>query len=99
MKRARAGVPGWSFQGSAFSKTELLAQRDRMIADHPRTRFICAHVANFPEDLAYVASFLDSHANAAVDLSARIYGLGLPAEALRKIYSENALRIIPGLKL
>ena len=108
-----------------------------MIADHPRTRFICAHVANSPEDLAYVASFLDSHANAAVDLFGvdmpvrtdvyrahfrflesrdqyfeypdyagrwghcrwRIYGLGLPAEALRKIYSENALRIIPGLKL
>lgn len=155
--------PGWSFQDSPFSKAELLAQRDRMIADHPRTRFICAHVANYPEDLGYVAGFLDSHPNAVVDLSARIdelgrqpysarelliryqdrvlfgvdmpvradiyrayfrfletrdeyfeypdyvgrwghcrwriHGLGLPDETLRKIYSENARRVIPGLEI
>jgi hypothetical protein len=27
----------------------------------------------------------------------RIYGLGLPDDALRKIYAENAVRLIPGL--
>jgi len=27
-----------------------------------------------------------------------IYGLGLPNEVLRKVYSENAIRLIPGLK-
>jgi len=27
-----------------------------------------------------------------------IYGLGLPAEVLRKIYHENALRLVPGLR-
>ncbi len=28
----------------------------------------------------------------------RIYGIGLPNEVLKKVYSENALRIIPGLR-
>ena len=28
----------------------------------------------------------------------RIYGLGLPENVLRKIYHENAVRLIPGLK-
>jgi len=28
----------------------------------------------------------------------RIYGIGLPDEVLKKVYSENALRIIPGLR-
>lgn len=28
----------------------------------------------------------------------RIYGIGLPDEVLKKVYSENALRIIPGLQ-
>jgi len=28
----------------------------------------------------------------------RIYGIGLPDEVLKKIYHENALRILPGVK-
>jgi hypothetical protein len=69
-------APGWSFLGSRFGKMELLAQRDRLIAAHPRTRFQCAHVANLPEDLSRVARFLDDHPNAVVDFSARLDELG-----------------------
>jgi len=28
----------------------------------------------------------------------RIYGIGLPDEVLKKIYHENALRILPSVK-
>lgn len=154
--------PGWSFHGSHFSNEELLAQRDRMIKDHPRTVFILPHMANQPENLASVNQLLDEHPNVVVDFSARIdelgrqpysardffikyqdrilfgsdmpvspevyrcyfrlletrdewfdypdyigrfgvytrwklYGLSLPDEVLRKIYSENARRVIAGL--
>lgn len=153
--------PGWSFHGSFFSKWDLLDQRDRLIAAHPRTTFILPHMANNPEDLAYVSRLIDDHANVMIDLSARIdelgrqpysardffvahqdrilfgadmpvsadiyrcyfrfletrdeyfdypdyigrwghsrwkiYGLHLPDEVLRKVYNENATRVIPGL--
>jgi predicted TIM-barrel fold metal-dependent hydrolase len=151
----------WSFHDAEFSKQQLLEQRDRLVAEHPDTRFLCPHVANFPEDLDYVSRFLDGHPNAWIDISARIdelgrqpytarefiikyqdrilfgadmpprpdiyrcyfrfletrdeyfeypdytgrwghtrwriYGLGLPDKVLKKIYHENALRLIPGL--
>lgn len=151
----------WRFHDALFSKQQLLEQRDRLVGEHPGTRFLLPHVANFPEDLEYVSEFLDSHANAWIDISARIdelgrqpytarefiikyqdrilfgadmpprpdiyrcyfrfletrdeyfeypdyigrwghsrwriYGLGLPDEVLKKIYHENALRLIPGL--
>ncbi len=153
--------PGWSFYGSYFSKQELLDQRERVIALHPKTKFILPHMANNPEDLDYVAYLLDSYPNVMIDFSARIdelgrqpyssrdffikyqsrilfgtdipanpdvyrcyyrfletwdeyfeypdyigrwgksrwkiYGLGLPEEVLKKIYSENACRLIPQL--
>jgi hypothetical protein len=152
----------WGYPDSPYSRQELLEQRDRMIAAHPGTRFICAHVANNAEDLAAVSRFLDRHPNAVIDISARIdelgrqpytarefmiryqdrvlfgtdmpvrediyrayfrflesrdeyfeypdyigrwghcrwriYGLGLPDEVLKKIYHQNALRVIPGLQ-
>ncbi len=154
--------PGWSFYGSHFGKWDLLEQRNRMIARHPRTTFLLPHVANLPEDLAAVGALLDAHPNVFIDFSARIdelgrqpytaydfflryqdrilfgldmpvsaeayrcyfrfletrdeyfdypdyigrfgiytrwklYGLGLPDEVLKKVYCENAMRVIPGL--
>ena len=154
--------PDWSFYGPEFpSRAELLAARNRVIQRHPKTRFIGAHVANDPEDLAMVATWLDRYPNLYVDIAARIaelgrqpftarkfflkyadrilfgtdgprhpirlalhwrfletrdeyfpyaenefppqglwriYGLGLPDEVLRKVYYENAVRLIPGAK-
>lgn len=155
--------PAWGFHGAHFSKAELLQQRNRMIADHPKTMFILPHVANHPEDLGSVAELLDAHPNVVIDFSARIdelgrqpysahdfivkyqdrilfgldmpvspeayrcyyrvletrdeffdypdyigrfdvytrwklYGLDLPDEVLKKVYYENAERVIPGVR-
>jgi predicted TIM-barrel fold metal-dependent hydrolase len=154
--------PGWSFCGSHFSKDELLEQRNRVIAAHPKTTFFLPHVANDPEDLDSIAALLDRYPNAVIDFSARIdelgrqpytardflihyqdrvlfgsdmplstemyrcyfrfletrdecfeymdyigrwghsrwgiYGLYLPDEVLRKIYYENAIRLMPALE-
>lgn len=154
--------PSWSFADPAFPrKKTLLEHRDQLVKNHPRTNFILAHVANHPENLAYVSSLLDSCPNAFIDFSARtdelgrqpytardfflrhsdrilfgtdmpitadiyryhfrfletrdeyfippdydgtfgrhrwkVYGLGLPDEVLRRVYHENAIRLIPGL--
>ncbi len=154
--------PSWSFADKKFpTHAELLAARNRVIERHPKTQFIGAHVANFPEDLATVGSWLDKYPNLVVEFASRIgelgrqpftarrflikyadrimfgtdgpkperrlqlyfrfletedeyfpysekpfppqgfwniYGVNLPDDVLRKIYHENAARIIPGVK-
>jgi predicted TIM-barrel fold metal-dependent hydrolase len=66
----------WGYPDSPYSRRELLEQRDRVIAAHPGTRFICAHVGGNVEDLASVGRVLDRYPNVVVDLSARIDELG-----------------------
>jgi predicted TIM-barrel fold metal-dependent hydrolase len=154
--------PNWSFYGPEFPKREdLLAAFNRVVAKHPKTIFISAHVANNAEDLQEVASWLDQYPNLYVEIASRIgelgrqpytarkfflkysdrilfgtdgpwpeerihyywrfletwdeyfpysekefppqgfwniYGLGLPDEVLKKVYHENASRIVPGVK-
>jgi len=154
--------PEWSFYGDEFpSREQLLAARNRVIARHPNTTFVGAHVANNAEELATVGQWLDTYPNLVVDIAARIgelgrqpytarefflkyqdrilfgsdgprvpermklhwrfletrdeyfpyaenpfppqgfwniYGLGLPDEVLRKVYQENAARVVPGVK-
>jgi len=153
--------PAWSFAGERFpTHDELLAARNRVIARHPETVFIGAHVANYPENLGEVGRWLEKYPNLYVEIAARIaelgrqpytarafflkyadrilfgtdgprppsrlrphwrmletrdenftyaekqyppqglwniYGLDLPDEVLRKVYAENAVRLIPGI--
>lgn len=154
--------PEWSFHQKRFpSHDELLAARNRVIARHPKTTFIGAHLANYPENLAAVGEWLDAYPNLVVGISSRIaelgrqpytarkfflryqdrilfgsdgprpaarlkphwrffetrdenfayaenpfppqglwniHGIGLPDEVLRKLYHENAARVIPGVR-
>ncbi|QDT56005.1 Amidohydrolase [Caulifigura coniformis] len=144
------------------SLASLLEARNRVFARHPKTTFICAHMADSPQDLEQLGTWLDQHPNMNVEISARlgeigrqpytarkffvkyadrilfgtdtnvarpvdlqphfrfletwdeyfpyspsafppqgfwnIYGIGLPDDVLRKVYSENAERLIPGVK-
>jgi len=154
--------PEWSFPAERFpSRESLLEARNRVIARHPGTTFIGAHVANNPEDLATVGRWLDRYPNLYVEPASRIgelgrqpytarrfflkysdrilfgtdgpwpetrirlywrfletfdeyfpysekafppqglwniYGIGLPDRVLRKIYYQNAMRVIPGVR-
>jgi predicted TIM-barrel fold metal-dependent hydrolase len=89
-------TPGWSFYGSRYTKAQLLAQRNRMIERHPKTVFICPHVGNYPENLGYVAGFLDSHPNAFVDISARIDELGRQPYTAGDFLARYADRVLFG---
>ena len=69
--------PDWYFLKPGLpSKMEVLEQRNRVIAKHKRTKFICVHVANFPEDIVTVARWLDTYPNMYIDLAARFVELG-----------------------
>lgn len=94
-----AAHPDWSFCGSPVSKDSLLEQRDRVIARHPKTTFIAAHVAEKSEDLGYVARLLDSHSNLYVDISARTSELGRQPYTARRFFQDYADRIVFGTDL
>ena len=148
-------------KGVPAAHRQLIEARNRVIARHPQTQFICAHMADLPEDLKTLDQYLTQYPNMQVEISARvselgrqpytarkfflkhsdrilfgtdgvppiselnphwrfletfdedfpyednpfppqglwnIYGLGLPDEVLQKVYSENAARLIPGVK-
>lgn len=154
--------PEWAFVGPEFPSRESLHQaRNRVIAKHPKTKFIAAHFGNDAENLSELAEWLESYPNLYVEFSSRInelgrqpytarrffekyqdrillgtdgpfpeerlriywrflqtydeyfhysektpppqgdwriYGIGLPPDILKKIYSTNACQIIPGLE-
>ena len=94
-----AAHPEWSYHSSHFGKLELLAQRDRVIAAHPKTTFIGAHVAEHPEDLAYVSKLLDRNPNLHVDIGARCAELGRQPYTAREFFLKYANRILFGTDL
>ncbi|OFX14617.1 MAG: hypothetical protein A2Z18_09765 [Armatimonadetes bacterium RBG_16_58_9] len=91
--------PGWRFLGSHFSKRELLEQRNRLIAAHPRTNFILPHVANNPEDLDSIARLLDRFDNITIDFSARIDELGRQPYTARDFFITYQDRILFGIDM
>ncbi|MHC4204826.1 MAG: amidohydrolase family protein, partial [Planctomycetota bacterium] len=89
--------PNWLFHGEQFpSRDEVLAQRNRAIARHPKTTFICAHFGNNPEDLATVGKWLDTYPNMYVDVDARISELGRQPYTARKFFLKYQDRIMFG---
>jgi predicted TIM-barrel fold metal-dependent hydrolase len=135
---------------------DLMAERDRMIAKHPGTTWILAHMSWYTNDLARLGELFDRFPNVYGEVGAvlydlgrqprfaraffekypdrilfgkdsfqpdeypyywrvfetqdeyfdyyrdyhafwKLYGMGLPDEVLRKVYYENALRLIPGM--
>jgi predicted TIM-barrel fold metal-dependent hydrolase len=94
-----AAHPDWSFYGAEYSKEELLAQRNRIFARHPQTRFVCAHMAESPEDLAHVGRLLDLYPNVMVDISARSPELGRQPFTARRFFLHYADRVLFGTDL
>jgi predicted TIM-barrel fold metal-dependent hydrolase len=89
--------PAWLFHGKDYpSRSDLHAQRMRVIARHPHTIFICAHMANDGEDLAEVAHWLDAYPNMYVDIDARISELGRQPYSSRRFILKYQDRIMFG---
>ena len=94
-----AAHPDWSFFGAQFSKKDLLDQRDRVIARHPKTTFVTAHVAECGENLARATQLLESFPNVMLDISARASELGRQPYSARALFLRFPDRILFGADL
>ncbi|HBO45003.1 MAG TPA: amidohydrolase [Planctomycetaceae bacterium] len=89
--------PNWLFYGEKYpERDEILAQRNRMIAKHPNTTYLCAHMGNNPEDLATVGKWLDMYPNMYIDIDARISELGRQPYTSRRFFLKYQDRILYG---
>jgi predicted TIM-barrel fold metal-dependent hydrolase len=89
--------PDWSFYGGKFPRREdLLAALNRVIAKHPKTNFIGAHVANNAEDLKSVGQWLDKYPNLHVEIASRISELGRQPYTARAFFLKYQDRILFG---
>ncbi|PHQ33489.1 amidohydrolase family protein [Rhodopirellula bahusiensis] len=89
--------PDWSFHGKEHpSREELFAARNRMIAKHPKTQFIGAHIANSPEDLSLVSAWMDRYPNLWVEPASRINELGRQPRAAREFLIRYQDRLLFG---
>ncbi|MFQ5648906.1 MAG: amidohydrolase family protein [bacterium] len=89
--------PNWSFYGPEFPpRDSLLAQRNRVLARHPGTVFIGAHVGNSAEDLESLSTVLDTYPNFYVDISGRVAELGRQPYSARRFFIKYQDRILFG---
>jgi predicted TIM-barrel fold metal-dependent hydrolase len=88
--------PDWSFYGRDFpTNRELQEARRNVMLRHPRTQFVCLHVAD-SEDLQYVSECLDSHPNMHVEIAARIGELGRQPRAAYQFIEKYQDRVMFG---
>ena len=89
--------PDWSFHGRDYpSNAEIMAARDRVIARHPRTKFLLLHVGNDAENLGFVGQTLDRFPNTYVETGARVGELGRQPRTSRKFFDKYQDRVLFG---
>jgi len=76
--------------------TEIWKHQENMLAKHPKTRFVLAHVANMAEDLERAGRLLDRFPNADVEISARVQDLGRQPYSARKWLIKYQDRVLVG---
>ena len=89
--------PEWSFVGGDFpSFGRLMQSLETLIAAHPATTFIVAHVGCHPENLHWVDRMLTSYANMVIDVSGRMAELGRQPRAAARLISKHRERVLFG---
>ena len=90
--------PEWHFGRPGFPSFDaLMGEWSRLVARHPDTIFIGAHVGNCAEDLGWVSALLDRSPNLYVDVGARFAELGRQPNAARRFFAAHADRVLFGL--
>jgi predicted TIM-barrel fold metal-dependent hydrolase len=90
--------PDWHFHGPQYPPFEaLIAQFERLIAGHPRTTFIGAHVGCYPENLEWVGRMFATYPNFNADIAARLAELGRQPYAAKRLFERYPDRIVFGL--
>jgi predicted TIM-barrel fold metal-dependent hydrolase len=74
----------------------LMAERDRLFARHPRTRFIAAHFGFHANDLGRLGALLDRLPNVSTETGAILAELGRQPRAARAFFEKYQDRILFG---
>jgi predicted TIM-barrel fold metal-dependent hydrolase len=89
--------PDWFFPSPPFpSFISIMESFANLVARHPNTTFIGAHVGCYAENLAWVGALLDRCPNFYIDISARIGELGRQPYTARRFFLQYADRILFG---
>ena len=89
--------PDWQFPSPPFPPFRTIVDGlATLVARHPATDFIGAHVGCYAENLGWVGALLDRCPNFAVDISARMAELGRQPYAARRFFLQYADRIVFG---
>ena len=89
--------PDWAFTSPPFpSFMNIVDSLANLVARHPNTIFIGAHVGCYAENLSWVGALLDRCPNFYVDISARIGELGRQPYTARRFFIQYADRILFG---
>jgi predicted TIM-barrel fold metal-dependent hydrolase len=89
--------PEWAFTGPEFPSRESLHQaRNRVIAKHPKTKFIAAHFGNDAENLDELGQWLDRYENLFIEFSSRINELGRQPYTAKNFFEKYQDRILFG---
>ena len=75
---------------------EMMAERDRLFARHPNTRFIAAHMGWHAQDLGRLGALLDRLPNVYAETGAILYELGRQPRAAREFFVAYQDRILFG---
>lgn len=90
--------PDWRFTSPPYPAfLTIVNGLANMVARHPQTTFIAAHVGCYAENLGWVAEQLQRLPNLYVDISARLGELGRQPYTARRFFIEHADRIVFGI--
>jgi len=85
------------FDRSRFpSFDQLMAERDRMIAKHPNTTWVVAHMSWYANDLARLGALFDRFPNVYTEVGAILYDLGRQPRNARTFFQKYSDRILFG---
>jgi predicted TIM-barrel fold metal-dependent hydrolase len=89
--------PEWVYRGDGLpTHGQLMESFEAMVAAHPGTMFVGAHLAGWVENLAWVSRMLDDYPNLHVDFAARIPDLGRQPLAARELFLRHPDRVLFG---
>ncbi|MCP5113660.1 MAG: amidohydrolase family protein [bacterium] len=100
-ERYEAGIwrdtPEGNYYGTGHpTHEEICEHREKMLAKHPRTRFVLAHMGMLGFDLERVAALLDKYPHADVEVSAAIQEVGRQPYTARKFLLKYQDRVLFG---
>lgn len=89
--------PRRQYPSSRFPSFEtLMAERDRMFARNPKTRFIAAHFGWHGNDLGRAARMLDRLSNVYFEVGAVLYEFGRQPRGAREFFTKYQDRVLFG---